>query len=84
MPGAFTVVLKPRALKDLAALPRGDAERILRKTQDLESGLSSDVKHLTNHTPEYRLRVGSYRVLFESEGDRLVVYRVLHRRDAYR
>lgn len=44
-----------------------------------------DVKKLTNHTPEYRLRVGDYRVLFEIDGtDRVSVYRIMHRREAYR
>ena len=41
------------------------------------------MKKLTNFTPEYRLRVGNYRVLFEVEGGAVVVYRVLHRKDAY-
>jgi mRNA interferase RelE/StbE len=42
------------------------------------------VKRLTNFTPEYRLRVADYRVLFELEGNRLIVYRVKHRREVYR
>jgi len=33
-------------------------------------------------TPEFR--VGNYRVLFEIEGGRVVIYRVRHRREAYR
>ena len=41
------------------------------------------MKRLTNYTPEYRLRVGDYRVLFEIEEDALVIYRVKHRKDAY-
>jgi mRNA interferase RelE/StbE len=40
---------------------------------------------LTNHRPEYRLRVGDYRVLFEIDGrDRVIGYRIMHRREAYR
>ena len=46
--------------------------------------LGGDVKQLTNFTPEYRLRVGDYRVLFEIEGNTIVVYGVRHRREAYR
>jgi mRNA-degrading endonuclease RelE of RelBE toxin-antitoxin system len=30
------------------------------------------------------LRVVDYRVLFEVESDKIVVYRILHRREAYR
>jgi len=46
--------------------------------------LTGDVKQLTNFTPEYRLRVGSYRVLFEIQDNTIVVYGVRHRREAYR
>jgi len=51
----------------------------------MESDLTGDVKKLTNFTPEYRLRIGQYRVLFEiEERTCIVVYRVVHRREAYR
>ncbi|MBM3838372.1 MAG: hypothetical protein FJ398_10475 [Verrucomicrobia bacterium] len=42
------------------------------------------MKRLSNHFPEYRMRAGNWRVLFEVAGDRVVVYRIRHRRDAYR
>ncbi|HEY5075500.1 MAG TPA: type II toxin-antitoxin system RelE/ParE family toxin [Pyrinomonadaceae bacterium] len=38
---------------------------------------------MTNFTPEFRLRVGEYRVLFEVEGNKVLIYRVRHRKDAY-
>ena len=39
----------------------------------------------TPHVPEYRLRVGQYRALFEIENENeIIVYRVVHRRNAYR
>jgi len=50
----------------------------------LESGLKGDIKKLTDHRPEYRLRMGDWRALFEIEGDEIVVYRIRHRREAYR
>jgi mRNA interferase RelE/StbE len=53
------------------------------RIEGLQDNLAGDVKKLTNFTPEYRLRVGDYRVLFEIEGAIVVVYRVLHRKDAY-
>ena len=47
--------------------------------------LAGDVKRLTDFTPEYRLRIGDCRVLFEIEQtNRVVVYGVRHRREAYR
>jgi mRNA interferase RelE/StbE len=80
----FSIEFKPRAIKDLKALPADTARRIVEKIEGLQNALSGDVKHLTQHTPEYRLRVGNYRVLFEVEKRIIVIYRVVHRREAYR
>ena len=81
----YTVDLKPRAIKDLKHLQKQDASRIADALERLRSGLTGDVKKLTNFTPEYRLRVGQFRVLFEIENEtRIIVYRVVHRREAYR
>jgi len=81
----YTIELKPRAIKDLRRIPREQGTRIANALEDLADGLRGDAKRLTNFTPEYRLRVGDYRVLFEIEDNsRLVVYRVRHRREAYR
>jgi hypothetical protein len=33
--------------------------------------------------PAMRMRVGDYRLLFEVEGAVVMVYRILHRKDAY-
>ena len=81
----YTVELKPRAIKDLRNLQRQDSSRIADALERLQSDMTGDVKKLTNFTPEYRLRVGQFRVLFEVEtGTRIVVYRIVHRREAYR
>lgn len=79
----YQVEFKPRAVKDLKDLPKAQYRRVLAKIEALQQDLAGDVKKLTNFTPEYRLRVGDYRVLFEVEGSSVVVYRVLHRREAY-
>jgi mRNA interferase RelE/StbE len=49
----------------------------------MQDNLQGDVKHLTNFTPEYRLRIGDYRVLFEIEEQTIMIYRVKHRSKAY-
>jgi len=41
------------------------------------------LKKLKGSKNEYRLRVGGYRVLFEQEGNRIVVYTVGPRKDIY-
>jgi len=81
----YTVALKPRATKDLKRLQKQDASRIADALERMQSDLTGDVKKLTNFAPEYRLRVGQFRVLFEIENEtQIVVYRVVHRREAYR
>lgn len=81
----YKVDFKPQAQKDLHRLSKTESTRVLDALLKLQDNLSGDVKRLTNFAPEYRLRVGNYRVLFEIEdGDRIVVYAVRHRRDTYR
>ena len=81
----YAVGLKPKATKDLRRLQKKDAKRVVDALERLSDGLSSDVKRLTNFSPEYRLRVGQYRVLFEIENEKeIVIYRIVHRREAYR
>ena len=80
----YGIEFKPRALKDLKGLAAAERERIVAKAEGLRNNLAGDVKRLTNFTPEYRLRVGNYRVLFEVEGTSVVIYRVRHRKDAYK
>ena len=80
----YQVAFKPKALKDLARLPVDDRRRAIARIEGLRDNLAGDVKKLTNFTPEYRLRVGNYRILFEIEGAIVVVYRVLHRKDVYK
>lgn len=80
----YTLHFKPRAEKDLLSLPNTEAKYILDKIEQLQQGLRGDIKRLTDFTPEYRLRVGNYRVLFELAGSEIFIYRVVHRRDVYR
>jgi mRNA interferase RelE/StbE len=80
----YRVGLKPRAEKDLQKLPKQDQQRIVKKLRLASDDLRGDIKRLVQFQPSYRLRVGNYRVLFDIEFDKIVVYRVLHRREAYR
>ena len=80
----YLVGFKPRALRDLDSMVSNDRARIIDKIELMTENLRGDVKRLTNFTPEYRLRVGDYRILFEVEGEKLVIYRIKHRRESYR
>ena len=80
----YEIVFKPRALKDCKNIPKVHLARIFRHIEKLSSDLTGDVRRLTDFTPEYRLRIGDYRVLFETEHDVLTIYRIRHRKDVYR
>ena len=80
----YEVQFKPRVMRDLADLPLILRRRTMEKIENMQTDLRGDVKRLTNYSPEYRLRVGDYRVLFEIEDAAIIVYRVRHRREAYR
>ncbi|MBK1989237.1 MAG: type II toxin-antitoxin system RelE family toxin [Dolichospermum sp.] len=79
----YQIEFKPKAIKDLQKIPVNERERIINKIEAMQDDLQGDVKRLTNFTPEYRLRVGDYRVLFELEEQTIIVYRVKHRSKAY-
>ena len=79
----YIIELKPKAIKDLKGLPKLEAKKIVEKIKTLEQGLVGDIKKLANFTPEYRLRVGNFRVLFEVEENKITIFRVKHRKDAY-
>ena len=80
----YKIEFKPRALKDCKKISKSQLAHIFKQIEEMSGGLKGDVKHLTNFTPEYRLRVGNYRILFEIEEERLIIYRIRHRKEAYK
>jgi mRNA interferase RelE/StbE len=62
----FHVEYTSLAVEDLRALPR--------KISHLENGLSGNVKRLRQADYGYRLRMGDYSILFDVEGDRIVIH----------
>ena len=80
----YDVEFKPKAVRDIEGISSRIQGRILAGIEKMSKDLKGDVKRLTEFTPEYRLRVGDYRVLFEIEGETIIIYRIRHRREAYR
>ena len=73
-----------KAVKDLKSIPLKDRKKIIERIDMMEDNLSGNIKKLTNYTAEYRMRSGNRRVLFEIEGSRIIIYRILNRKEAYR
>jgi mRNA interferase RelE/StbE len=73
------------SLDDLAALDKGTARRIKTAVERFAETGAGNVKKLQGiDPPEFRLRVGDFRVRFYSEADTLRILRVRNRKDAYR
>ncbi len=70
-------------IRELEKMSPDIRRRIRSKIERLSSGLAGDVKRLTNFSPEYRLRVGDWRVLFNVDGDTISIEHVAHRSEAY-
>jgi mRNA interferase RelE/StbE len=80
----YEIEIKNRAMKDLESLSSEEKQRVSARIDELRNNLQGDVKRLRNFIPRFRMRSGDYRVLFEVEENRVIVYRVRHRRDVYR
>jgi mRNA interferase RelE/StbE len=71
------------AVENLRAVPKTVASQIVRKISRLEQGLRGNIKRLRQADFGYRLRMGDYRILFDVEGDTIVIQKIAHRKDVY-
>lgn len=82
-----SVFIEKKAQKQLLRLPEELQVRISKAIDALQDeGLSSslDIKRLKGLGNRYRIRVGSYRILFElAKNHVIVVYAILPRETAY-
>lgn len=79
------IVWTGQAKTDIRAIDQATALRILHALARLMRTGEGDVKRLQEiDPPEFRLRVGDYRVRFHDLGDAVAILSVRHRREAYR
>lgn len=84
---SYRLEWKPRALNDAERLDRKTSRRVLVALERLTETGHGDVTKLTDvNPPEYRLRVGDWRVRYSLDPAArvLTVLRVLPRGEAYR
>ncbi len=83
----FAVQFLPAAVKALQALPKDVQRRIVAKVERLadEPHPDGSIK-LQGEESLWRVRIGTYRVVYTIDGDQLVVIvvRIGHRREVYR
>jgi mRNA interferase RelE/StbE len=76
---------RDQAKAQLRAIDQPTALRILHALAHYAATGVGDIKRLQNiDPPEFRLRVGDYRLRFHDYGHTLFVTAVRHRRDVYR
>ncbi len=83
--GRKEIVWKDQAKAQLRAIDQPTALRILRALAEFVATGEGDVKRLQGiEPPEFRLRVGDYRLRFHDLDHTLRVTAVKHRREVYR
>jgi mRNA interferase RelE/StbE len=82
----YSIRILRRAVKDIADLPREYAHLVSQHIDRMKGNpRPPDAKKLRG-TTDYSLRVGVYRILYDidDETSTITIYRVKHRREAYR
>lgn len=67
----YTIVIEKTAQKFLKRLGKPDKERLLKAINKLPKG--DDIKPLKGYDGYYRLRVGSYRIIYTIDNGRFVI-----------
>ncbi|MGD0089569.1 MAG: type II toxin-antitoxin system RelE/ParE family toxin [Planctomycetota bacterium] len=80
----YDIEITDEAKEKLRSMPKEVRRLIGHRIFLLQDDLGGDVQKLRGSKNEYRLRAGNYRVLFELEGRKIIVYAVGDRKDIYR
>jgi mRNA-degrading endonuclease RelE of RelBE toxin-antitoxin system len=73
------------SLEEMAGLDKGLSRRVKQAIERVAVTGAGDVKKLQGiDPPEFRLRVGDYRVRFHQDGGTIRILRVRNRKEAYR
>ena len=81
----YRIVLTQRAVRDLENIIDEDKERIARKLKEYAVEPTKYARKLSNpKIGSYRFRMGDYRVIFDIEGNDIVILRIGHRKNIYR
>jgi len=76
----------PRALRQIKKLPKNIQERIIKKLDFFcQTSPLSFADFLTDsRLGDFRFRIGDWRVVFDREGDSILILAVGHRREIYK
>ncbi len=83
---SYKVLIKPSAIKELNKIPKKELLKITDRIQTLSKDPRPTGCEKLTAQNAYRIRQGSYRIIYTIEDDKLIVIiiKVGHRRDVYR
>ena len=83
---AYKIFVKRSVEKDLAAIPKDDLQRILRKIESLGENPRPQGCEKLSGQEKYRVRQSRYRIVYSIQDNELTVWivKVGHRREVYR
>jgi len=84
--GSYKVLIKPSAAKELESLPKQDRVRVARRIRALSADARPHGSEKLTGEEKYRLRQGSYRVVYSINDPEqtVLVVKIAHRREVYR
>jgi mRNA interferase RelE/StbE len=83
----MALLIPPAVMKQLAAMPRADARRLLNRLEQIAGAPEErhpNVVALAGATGSYCVRQGDWRAVFSIEDSDVILDRVAHRREVYR
>jgi len=81
----FSLTISEKAKKEMRKLPVSEIKKLDTKIKTLpKNPYAKGSRKLAGSKQTYRLRQGDYRILYEVEGQEIVVMSVGHRREIYR
>ena len=83
---SYKVLIKPSAIRELNKIPKKELLKITDRIQTLSKDPRPTGCEKLAAQNAYRIRQGSYRIIYTIENDKLIVIIIMvgHRRDVYR
>ena len=84
---SYRILIKPSAAKEIESAPKKDRLRIIKRIQVLSSDpRPPGCEKLSGHDDKYRVRQGTYRIVYAISNVDLIVcvVKVGHRKEVYR
>jgi mRNA interferase RelE/StbE len=82
----YNILIRKSVYKDFDRIPKKDVKRIIKAIGKLAEDPRPPQSKKLSGEDKYRLRCGLYRVIYEIQDDKLIVYvvKARHRKDVYR